>query len=76
MASQELFIVIAASLLFALVGGWLSHTLQQRKKYKLPPLVPGVPIFGNSFQVPAKQQGPWAKVLAEKHGEMYEAYVP
>jgi hypothetical protein len=40
------------------------------KKYKLPPLVPGIPVFGNAFQVPPTQQGPWAKELAEKYGEM------
>lgn len=43
----------------------------RNSKYKLPPRVPGVPIFGNSFQPPATQQGPWAKKLAEKYGEMY-----
>ncbi|PVH78054.1 cytochrome P450 [Cadophora sp. DSE1049] len=40
-------------------------------KYKLPPRVPGVPIFGNALQVPPVQQGPWAKELAEKYGEMF-----
>ncbi|KAH8595657.1 cytochrome P450 [Bisporella sp. PMI_857] len=40
-------------------------------KYKLPPRVPGVPIFGNALQVPPTQQGPWAKALAEKYGEMF-----
>lgn len=39
-------------------------------KYKLPPQVPGLPIFGNTFQIPAVQQGPWAKKLAEAYGEM------
>lgn len=38
--------------------------------YKLPPTVPGIPVFGNTFQIPAVQQGPWAKRLAEKYGEM------
>jgi hypothetical protein len=40
------------------------------KKYKLPPQVPGILIFGNTFQIPEIQQGPWAKGLAEKYGEM------
>lgn len=40
-------------------------------KYRLPPLVPGAPIFGNTFQIPLIQQGPWAKKLAEKYGEMF-----
>ncbi|KAJ5842201.1 hypothetical protein N7534_012031 [Penicillium rubens] len=46
-------------------------TFRWHKKYKLPPQVPGVPIFGNSFQIPAIQQGPWGKRLAEKYGEMF-----
>ncbi|KAK5558115.1 hypothetical protein LTR46_003364 [Exophiala xenobiotica] len=41
------------------------------RKYKLPPRVPGIPFFGNTFQIPASQQGPWAKALAEKFGEMF-----
>lgn len=47
-----------------------SERLAWRRKYRFPNPVPGVPIFGNSLQVPAIQQGPWAKALAEKHGEM------
>jgi hypothetical protein len=41
-----------------------------RSKYKLPVTVPGIPVFGNTFQIPPSQQGPWAKQLAEKYGEM------
>ncbi|KAF2795132.1 cytochrome P450 [Melanomma pulvis-pyrius CBS 109.77] len=50
------------------------NTLQSRlkaRKYKLPPRVPGIPVFGNTFQIPLVQQGPWAKKLAEKYGEMF-----
>jgi hypothetical protein len=40
-------------------------------KYKLPPRIPGgLPLIGNTFQMPPKQQGPWAKELADKYGEM------
>lgn len=40
-------------------------------KYKLPPRIPGgLPVIGNTFQMPPTQQGPWAKDLAEKYGEM------
>lgn len=45
--------------------GWFWHS-----KYKLPPKVLGLPIIGNALQVPATQQGPWAKKMAEKYGEM------
>lgn len=50
---------------------YVYRSYQWKKKYRLPPQVPGLPVFGNSFQVPAIQQGPWAKKLAEKYGEMY-----
>lgn len=42
----------------------------RNSKYKLPPQVPGVPVFGNALQVPPSQQGQWAKELADKYGEM------
>lgn len=57
-----------------IVGFWLLRKTRRDKKYKLPPRVPGVPIFGNTFQIPALQQGPWAKGLAEKYGEMFVLY--
>ncbi|RMJ23696.1 Cytochrome P450 [Aspergillus sp. HF37] len=47
------------------------NSYQWHTKYKLPPQVPGIPVFGNTFQIPALQQGPWAKDLAEKYGEMF-----
>lgn len=66
---------ILASGLFAAIVLLLAHYAQRsykwHRKYKLPPRVPGAPIFGNSFQVPKIQQGPWAKQLAAKYGEMY-----
>lgn len=46
------------------------NSLAWSKKYKLPPRIPGIPVFGNTFQIPPIQQGPWAKDLADKHGEM------
>lgn len=56
--------------LAVVVGGFLMRTFWRRRKYKLPITVPGVPIVGNTFQIPALQQGPWAKRLAEQYGEM------
>ncbi|UPK94134.1 hypothetical protein LCI18_005069 [Fusarium solani-melongenae] len=58
-------------LLTALAGTWLFQRHRHNSRYKLPPKVPGVPVFGNSFQVPPIQQGPWAKNLAEKYGEIF-----
>ena len=64
--------VILASLsgLALLLVVWLLQKHRRRSYYKLPPQVPGVPIFGNALQIPALQQGPWAKKLAEQYGEM------
>lgn len=56
-------------LILSVIGLYVRSYLTS-SKYKLPPVVPGIPIFGNSFQVPATQQGPWAKDLAKKYGEM------
>lgn len=64
-------------LALAALGAFVLYTVSQyvksrnhASKYKLPPLVPGVPLFGNTFDIPLVQQGPWAKKLAEKYGEM------
>ncbi|KAL6406506.1 cytochrome p450 [Ilyonectria robusta] len=66
---QVLLAVSIATLI--IIGGWLLKSSLQRGKYRLPPQVPGLPVFGNTFQIPAVQQGPWAKDLAEKYGEMF-----
>lgn len=44
---------------------------QWHRKYKFPPGPKGVPFFGNMFQMPPYHQGPWAKKMAEKYGEMF-----
>jgi hypothetical protein len=49
---------------------YYARSYLKSKKYRMPPVVPGLPIVGNTFQIPAAQQGPWAKDLAEKYGEM------
>lgn len=45
---------------------------QHEKKYRFPPIVPGLPIVGNSLQLPTRVglQGPYLAKLAEKYGEM------
>lgn len=72
MANQQLILAVS-TFTVVLLGLWLLQHLQQKRKYNLPPRVPGIPIFGNTFQIPALQQGPWAKKLAEKYGEMFVA---
>lgn len=66
--NQGIFLWMAVGTLTALLAGYFSHRSQ--KKYKLPPIVPGIPVMGNALQVPPSQQGQWAKSLAEKYGEM------
>ena len=60
----------ALALAVMLVFYFAVNSYVGKEKYKLPKAVPGIPIFGNSFQIPALQQGPWAKQLAEQYGEM------
>jgi hypothetical protein len=67
-AQLALKIAIGGVILYALQI--LIKTIIHTSKYKLPPRVPGLPIVGNTFQIPPIQQGPWAKQLAKKYGEM------
>lgn len=55
-----------------LVSRRLVHEYQYEKKYRFPPIVPGLPIVGNSLQLPTRVglQGPYLAKLAEKYGEM------
>lgn len=69
MTSQKALVVSLIGLATVL-GLWLLRKSWLDKGFKLPPQVPGIPVFGNTFQIPALQQGPWAKKLAEKYGEM------
>jgi hypothetical protein len=65
------FTTSAVGLIALMLVYYAYNSYQWHTKYKLPPRVPGVPVFGNTLQIPALQQGPWAKDLAEKYGEMY-----
>ncbi|KAF1998526.1 cytochrome P450 [Amniculicola lignicola CBS 123094] len=58
-----------ATALFLLAKLWTNH--QWSKKYKFPPGPKGIPYFGNMFQMPPFHQGPWAKEVGEKYGEMF-----
>lgn len=71
MASSTQALAAVIVVIFFSTVKWMYQVWQFDKRYRLPPKVPGVPVFGNSFQVPATQQGPWAKELADKYGEMY-----
>jgi hypothetical protein len=72
MASSTLYVysLIAAVVLY--VAQYVIREKIRMSKYKLPATIPGgLPIVGNTFQMPPTQQGPWAKKMAEKYGEMY-----
>ncbi|KAH7347962.1 cytochrome P450 [Pyrenochaeta sp. MPI-SDFR-AT-0127] len=71
MASGNLYITAGAFLVALFIVQKVVQTIQWNQKYRLPPVISGgLPLFGNMFQVPPVQQGPWAKQLAEKYGEI------
>ncbi|PNS21541.1 Phenylacetate 2-hydroxylase [Sphaceloma murrayae] len=61
---------------FAIVS-WIALSVIRSKvkarKYNMPNRVKGIPIFGNTFQIPVDTcgQAVWATELAKKHGEMF-----
>ena len=60
--------------LVLVVLGFLARKYQAyqfNKKYKLPPRIPGIPVFGNTLQLPPLKQGLWGVEMAKKYGEMY-----
>lgn len=58
------------------IVSWIAFNVIQSKlkarKYNMPNRVPGVPIFGNTFQIPVDTcgQAVWASEHAKKYGEM------
>jgi hypothetical protein len=67
--------------LFSVFGAYIAQSLilgaiKMRRYKRHPRIKGGVPFFGHIFQVPPVQQGPWAKDLAEKYGEMYGHDLP
>jgi hypothetical protein len=73
MASYMPTILLALAILTLAI---IYNRYQWHKKYRLPPGPKGLLYFGNMFQMPPYHQGPWAKDLAEKFGEMYGLYFP
>ncbi|KAH7155956.1 cytochrome P450 [Dactylonectria macrodidyma] len=49
MASSHILLLLPP---LVAVAVWLIAVQLRQRRYKLPPQVPGVPIFGNTFQVP------------------------
>lgn len=67
---KQLLRSLVVSLCLVILFTWTFQKDAKAKWAKLPPQVPGLPVLGNTLQVPALQQGPWAKDLAAKYGEM------
>jgi hypothetical protein len=58
------------TVLFLVIAQRIVSSHLYNKKYKFPPRIPGLPIVGNTFQLPGNQQGQWGIVQARKYGEM------
>ncbi|KAH0846045.1 hypothetical protein FOPE_11433 [Fonsecaea pedrosoi] len=54
-----------------LVATWRLNEHVKARKYRFPPRIPGVPIFGNTFQLPPLKQGLWGMEMAKRYGEMF-----
>ncbi|KIX08808.1 uncharacterized protein Z518_03465 [Rhinocladiella mackenziei CBS 650.93] len=63
--------VLVFCLLLGIVVECIRQNLKFKKAYRFPTLVPGLPIVGNSFQMPVTGQGPFIQRLADKYGEMF-----
>jgi len=54
----------------ALVARLVVQKIAFNRKYRFPAEIPGVPFFGNAFQMPSVAQGPYLKKIAAEKGEM------
>lgn len=63
------FKLIGGCLLVLLVIKQLIARRKFNRKYKLPPVVPGLPILGNALNMPFPG-GMWGVEMAKKYGEM------
>jgi len=64
------FPVLALGIIAAFFLNYAISKHQFNKKYRYPNIVPGLPILGNSLQVPFPAAGMWGVETAKKYGEM------
>ncbi len=57
-------------ILLVLCIRWVKQSISLRYQYRFPNPVPGLPIIGNSLQMPTTGQGPYLQALGEKYGDM------
>ncbi|KAH7127211.1 cytochrome P450 [Dendryphion nanum] len=69
-STTPLFKALLVAIFISVLAKWYLNE-QWKRKYRLPPGPRGIPFFGNMFQMPPVHQGPWAKEMAEKYGEMF-----
>ncbi|KAH8659246.1 cytochrome P450 [Tricladium varicosporioides] len=71
LADSSTWSTVLVALVAILIVQKVVANYRWHKKYKLPNPVPGIPIFGNTFQLPPMQQGTWGQEMTKKYGEMY-----
>ncbi|CZR68763.1 related to cytochrome P450 [Phialocephala subalpina] len=69
------FPVLALGAIAAFILQYAISRYRFNKKYKFPNVVPGLPILGNSLQVPFPAAGMWGVETARKYGEMYTCFL-
>lgn len=67
---RSMLVPISVALLLVIFIQKMWARYQKQKRYKLPPSVPGIPVLGNTLQMPPIMQGQWALQQAKKYGEM------
>ena len=66
----QVFFAAFVSSVLGLLGWILVEEEVTKRRYRFPPIVPGLPFLGNTFQFPKTDQGPYLKRLGDKYGEM------
>ncbi|KAI1067539.1 hypothetical protein LB506_003833 [Fusarium annulatum] len=67
----HIFYLMIGLTLLTSIALLIAGNVGRKEKYNYPNPIPGIPFFGNSFQVPSEGQGPWMTEIAKRTGEMY-----
>lgn len=66
----HIFYLMIGLTLLTSIALLIAGNVGRKEKYNYPNPIPGIPFFGNSFQVPSEGQGPWMTEIAKRTGEM------